>query len=147
VIIILIAIDFITKYMAMLYLSAPIFIMDIITLHFVKNHGIGFSLLSNKSNLYQICFGILAIIISLIILYKIEIKDNITNISIKLIAAGGLSNGIDRILTLGVTDFIGLNYYKKYFIFCNMADIYLTIGAFLIILEPLINKYLNNLKK
>lgn len=52
-----------------------------------------------------------------------------------LIVAGGLGNMMDRVLYGGVRDFILLSYDKFSWPIFNFADIYLTIGGLLILLE------------
>jgi signal peptidase II len=55
--------------------------------------------------------------------------------SIELIAAGGISNLIDRFIYNGVIDFISLSFFGTHLFVCNLADIYITLGAIMLLLR------------
>jgi lipoprotein signal peptidase len=54
-----------------------------------------------------------------------------------LILSGGFSNWLDRLLYGGVRDVI---YYPVFDFYGNMADIYLTIGACVILYQSVVNR-------
>lgn len=56
-------------------------------------------------------------------------KNAVSVISLSLILAGGIGNFIDRIFYSAVIDFIDVGFWPSF----NLADSFLTIGAFLII--------------
>jgi len=62
---------------------------------------------------------------------KKEVRTAIKDISIALILAGAIGNGIERIFVGEVIDFIGVKYFSVF----NFADIYITLGALLYLYE------------
>lgn len=131
IIIVWILLDLFTKYLANIYLQNKINILwDFLFFKYIENPWIAFWITINS-------FLLKIITISLIILifyyYIDEKKKNINNklldISFSFILAGAIWNGIERIFNSYVIDFIWI----KYFSIFNLADTYITIGAFIYI--------------
>ena len=104
------------------------------SIDYVKNYGAAFNLLSGS----RIILSIISVIISIILLYFILNKKNISNIhlfSYSFILGGTIGNGLDRVFKGYVIDFINLNFIK--FPIFNIADISINIG-FILILYSLI---------
>ena len=57
-----------------------------------------------------------------------------------LISSGALGNAVDRIYFGGVIDFIDIFMYNFHWPAFNFADIFITIGVFVLILENFFNK-------
>lgn len=132
---ILIAIDQITKSLALKYLhnNKPyVIINNVLELTYVENRGAAFGILQNKQVLFYILTIIVLIVISTL-LYKIDdIKSNLLYfIFLILIFSGAIGNFIDRVKNKYVIDFI---YFKPIdFPVFNFADIYITIACILMI--------------
>lgn len=133
--IILVAIDQVTKSLALKYLynkESVVLIDNVLELVYVENRGAAFGILQNK----QILFSILTVIVLiylLFLLYKTSLcKKNIPLIIfIILIFSGAVGNFIDRIRNKYVVDMI---YFKPIdFPVFNFADICITIGCVLLI--------------
>lgn len=135
VFIILIGLDQLTKYLAISFLkgneSIPI-IKNIFELSYVENKGAAFGIFQNKGVFLTI---IALIILGIIICYYRKIpnnkKYNIIRFTLILIMTGAIGNVIDRVLYGYVVDFL---YFKLIdFPVFNMADSYVSIGAFLLL--------------
>lgn len=133
-VLILIILDQITKYFAMLYLqpigSFPI-IPDIFEFAYVENRGAAFGILQNQRWLF---IGITFIVIGIMIYYYFRIpnekKYRWLQLSFILIISGAVGNLIDRIRFSYVVDFF---YFKLIdFPVFNAADCYVVIGTILL---------------
>ncbi len=135
-VILLVALDQFTKYLACEYLQdKPAFkIIDgILELNFLKNSGAAFGMLQNQ----KVFFILVAVLILLIIAYVLfrmpdDKKYNVMHFLLALIASGAAGNMIDRIRQDYVVDFI-------YFVIINfpifnVADIYVTVLTFLFVI-------------
>tara|TARA_S200000501_G_C20673202_1_gene677280 strand:- start:359 stop:820 length:462 start_codon:yes stop_codon:yes gene_type:complete len=97
---------------------------------YVKNFGAAFNLLSGS----RVFLSLISIIITLILLYLIINKNNISFIdllSYSFILGGTVGNGLDRIIRGYVIDFINLKFID--FPVFNVADVSINIGLILII--------------
>ena len=100
----------------------------------IKNYGAAFNIFSGS----RIFLSIVSVFISFIILYLMlrnQSTKTINLYSYSFILGGSIGNGIDRITTGYVVDFIKLNFIN--FPVFNLADISINIG-FLFILYSLV---------
>ena len=100
----------------------------------IKNYGAAFNIFSGS----RIFLSIVSVFISFIILYLMlrnQSTKTINLYSYSFILGGSLGNGIDRITTGYVVDFIKLNFIN--FPVFNLADISINIG-FLFIMYSLV---------
>ena len=117
-----------------------VYINDFINLDLVWNTGIGFGLLSSNSSLIYNSISALIGIILIIIVFMI-IKSNLfEKILYSVILGGALGNFYDRIVYFAVPDFIDFHYERFHWFTFNIADIFITIGIFLLILKELFLK-------
>ncbi len=126
----LILLDQVSKYWAEHFLatSKVHLVGDFLMLSFVKNTGIAFSM-----PIEGIVLKILtvALIIGIgVYFHRYEKHKNLplVRLGYVLILSGAISNGLERVFVGSVTDFIAV----KYFAIFNFADIFITIGAFLL---------------
>jgi len=105
---------------------------------FVYNPGIAFGLNFASGPVYLV----LAIIITIFIIW-LAIKENrkLSFFSYCIIIGGALGNIFDRVYRGYVVDFIdiGINENLRWFVF-NLADSFITIGIFLLILDSFSKK-------
>ncbi|MBR5343458.1 MAG: signal peptidase II [Oscillospiraceae bacterium] len=105
----------------------------------VKNEGGAFSFLAdmNVTVVFIAAAGVVALL-TIILLATNLVKGGLGRWSLVFIAAGGLSNAIDRLLNDGaVLDMIKLDFLAKRginFPYFNVADIFITVFSFLLIL-------------
>ena len=134
--ILLVLADFITKYFVSnnLLINQQIKINYFLDLVYVQNFGISFGLLSGSIPYWLLAF--IAFIVLLIIFY-LFIKSNnfIEKIAYFAIISGAFSNIIDRTINGFVVDFISLHYRNFFWPSFNLADIYITIGIIMLLLN------------
>tara|TARA_B100000767_G_scaffold244748_1_gene243198 strand:+ start:551 stop:1045 length:495 start_codon:yes stop_codon:yes gene_type:complete len=125
--------------------SVDIYVTSYLNLFLIWNKGIAFGLLSmNKTIIYNtITFVIILIII--LILFMMWKNNNIQRYFLTLVAGGAIGNLYDRIVYSAVPDFIDLHFYEFHWFVFNVADIFITVGVFCLILVELFynNKIIN----
>ena len=112
--------------------SIPI-IQDVFHLTYCENTGAAFSLLENKT-IFFIIIGILVIFY----IFKYLIKEEITSlekISYILLTGGIVGNLIDRIIYGYVVDYLRFIIFGYNFPIFNLADICITLGVILLIIN------------
>ena len=108
----------------------------ILDLVYAWNYGISFGLLQNYYQYSNLSFLILNSIIICYLGYQaIKPSSHLFFLGLTTIIGGALGNLIDRIFRGAVFDFIYFNYYEYDFPAFNLADSFITIGAFLIMSE------------
>ena len=124
--------------------SVDIYLTSYLNLYLIWNKGIAFGLLSmNESMIYNIITLIIGIII-IVILIMLWRNDNIQRYFLILIVGGALGNFYDRIIYTAVPDFIDLHFKGFHWFVFNVADIFITVGVFCLILVELF--YNNKIK-
>ena len=119
--------------------SVDIYLTSYLNLYLIWNKGIAFGLLSiNEIVIYNIITVIIGIII-IVILFMLWRNDNIQRYFLVLIAGGALGNFYDRIYYTAVPDFIDLHFKGFHWFVFNVADIFITVGIFCLILVELFN--------
>ena len=134
-------IDRISKYyilkLAEVEGSVDMYITSYLNLFLIWNKGVAFGLLSmNESIVYNLVTIIISLII-IIILFMMIKNDNIQRYFLALLAGGALGNLYDRIVYAAVPDFIDLHYQGFHWFVFNVADIFITVGVFCLILVEL----------
>jgi len=119
--------------------SMDIYVTSYLNLYLIWNKGIAFGLFSmNESIVYNFITIIIAIII-LIIFFMMWKNDNIQRFFLAIVAGGALGNFYDRIIYTAVPDFIDIHFQGFHWFVFNVADIFITIGVFCLILVELFN--------
>ena len=123
--------------------GVDVYITPYLNLFLIWNKGIAFGLFSIDGS---ITYNIITIIIGLIIiaiLFMMLKNNNIQSYFFALVVGGALGNFYDRIVYTSVPDFIDLHFYGFHWFVFNVADIFITIGVFCLILVEL---FFNNKK-
>jgi signal peptidase II len=125
--------------------SVDIYIAPYLNLFLIWNKGIAFGLLSIDGSIIYNSITILIGFIIISILFMMLKNNNIQRYFFALIAGGALGNFYDRIVYTAVPDFIDLHFYGFHWFVFNVADIFITIGVFCLILVELFfnNKNIN----
>jgi len=100
----------------------------------VWNSGIGFGLFSFDQSVFYNSITTLILLVNLIIIYMILKTENYTKYFYILILGGSVGNLFDRIYYSAVPDFIDLNYNGYHWFIFNVADVFITIGIFCLII-------------
>jgi len=112
------------------------------------NSGAAFSFLANESGWQRWFFAIIALIVSVIIFFwikRLQKHERWVAIALALVLGGALGNLWDR-LTLGyVVDFLDFYYQNSvqkamHWPAFNIADMAISIGAFMLIIDALFSK-------
>ena len=123
--------------------SVDIYISPYLNLSLIWNKGIAFGLFSIDGSIIYNFITILIALIIITILFLMLKNNNIQGYFFALIAGGALGNFYDRIVYSAVPDFIDLHFYGFHWFVFNVADIFITIGVFCLILVEL---FFNNKK-
>jgi signal peptidase II len=134
----IIAIDQITKYFVISYLtpSDSIEIFPFLHLVIVRNTGAAFGMFRNFGSTFFVGISVLAVIFIVYLL----IKSSYNFIGLSLVLGGAIGNLIDRILYGKVVDFIDFSIGKFHWYTFNVADSSLTVGIIVIFLISLFRK-------
>ena len=136
--VLLILLDLVSKYLVFNYIDLYQFIkitpfFDITHIH---NFGVSFGLFSGTiSSTYLIIIGLL--VVFLIIYLLVNAQDKLEQWGLFIIICGALANIIDRYINGYVIDFIYLHINQYYWPAFNFADIYISIGIIMILLNVL----------
>lgn len=102
---------------------------DVLHFTYVKNEGAAFGMLKDQRWLFMV-FSSVAIVALMIYLFRFCPKKNMIRIPLAMIIGGGIGNMIDRIFLGYVVDFIDVT--LIHFAVFNVADSFVTVGAFLL---------------
>lgn len=137
IILMITAVDQLTKSLATDYLKgAPSYkIVDgVFELSYLENDGAAWGMLDNAPWVFKTVSTVTIIAITLYVALSKEISQ-LTVTALAFIAGGGVGNMIDRIISGYVVDFF--NFCLIDFPVFNVADIFVTIGAGLLIIDLL----------
>jgi len=112
-------------------------ISSFINLHLIWNKGIAFGLFSYGEKFeYNLLTGLIIMIIAIVFWMIIKTK-GLEKYGFLMILGGALGNIFDRLYYSAVPDFIDI-YYKNFhwFVF-NVADIFITVGVLMLIINEI----------
>ncbi len=144
ILILLVSLDIVTKNLVFNYIDLYDFIpiLFFLELTHIHNFGVSFGFLSGiVSPWILILIGLL--VVGFITYLMFNSKDLLEKWGLFIIISGAISNIIDRIINGYVIDFIYLHISNFYWPAFNFADIYISIGILMVIIN-IINKFKNN---
>ena len=116
------------------------FINNFLNIDLIWNIGIGFGLLSTDTSLiYNLITFVIGVVI-IILLYFYTKAKTIEKIMYSIIIGGALGNFYDRLIYNAVPDFIDLHYNNFHWFTFNVADIFITIGILIFVVQELFAK-------
>ncbi len=125
-------------------LGSEIFSSKFLNIHLIWNEGIAFGLFSfSETYFYNLISIIIAIIIFALLIMIIRSK-GFKRFFLIFILGGALGNFYDRLIYKAVPDFIDFHVNDFHWFIFNVADIFISIGVFFVILYEIID---NNLEK
>ena len=119
--------------------GSEIFSSKFLNINLIWNEGIAFGLFSFNEDFF---YNILTIIILIIIfiIFIITIKSNgFKKYALLMILGGALGNFFDRVIYRSVPDFIDFHVGQFHWFIFNVADIFITVGVFFMILLEFTN--------
>ena len=123
---------------------SQIFSSKFLDIHLIWNEGIAFGLLSfSEKYFYNLISTIIAIIIFILFLMIIRSK-GLKKLLLISILGGAIGNFYDRMVHKAVPDFIDFHINDFHWFIFNIADIFISIGVFFMILYEIID---NNSEK
>jgi len=120
--------------------NQSIFVNDYLNFELVWNTGISFGLLSQNANIYYHLISLLIFIVIVFLIHLIIKAIFVEKILFSLILGGALGNFYDRLIYFAVPDFIDFHINDFHWFTFNIADIFITLGIILIIIQDLIYK-------
>jgi signal peptidase II len=121
-----------------------IYVTQYLNFYLIWNKGIAFGLFAfNKSFIYSV-ITIVIFVITIIILVMILKNKGLKKYALLVVFSGSLGNLFDRIYYSAVPDFIDLHVNGYHWFVFNVADIFITIGIILLIVDE---AFFNNNKK
>tara|TARA_B100000586_G_scaffold268406_2_gene244921 strand:- start:121 stop:612 length:492 start_codon:yes stop_codon:yes gene_type:complete len=112
-----------------------LFLNDFLNITLNWNRGIGFGLLSfDATTIYHLISALILLII-IYLIYLMVISDNAGKFIIALIVGGAVGNLFDRLTYFAVPDFIDFHIGTYHWFTFNVADIFISIGIFLMIIK------------
>ena len=118
--------------------GVDVYITPYLNLFLIWNKGIAFGLFSIDANIIYNSITVLIGLIIITILFMMLKNNNMQGHFFALIVGGALGNIYDRIVYTAVPDFIDLHFYDFHWFVFNVADIFITIGVFCLILVELL---------
>ena len=114
--------------------GSEIFLSEYLNIILIWNEGIAFGLLSfYQENLYNLLTFLIILIIFFILVMTFK-SSGLKKIALIMILGGALGNVFDRILYKDVLDFLDLHIGNFHWFVFNVADIFITLGIFFMIL-------------
>jgi signal peptidase II len=140
--VVVIVLDQASKWAALKYLTRHVEmpLLPFLNLTLVYNTGAAFGFLSGASgwqNVFFIAVAVVASVIVVLMLRRLEAKDMQLVVALTLVLGGALGNLIDRLLHGYVIDFIDFYIGSWHFWTFNVADSAITIGAILLVLDSI----------
>ncbi len=104
----------------------------------VWNRGISYGLLGNLPQ--PAIMVILGVALAMLVWWWTTAKDFLPRLGLALALGGALSNIVDRVFYGAVADFFHLFWGDRAFFVFNLADLAITLGALILILDTLLPK-------
>ena len=111
-----------------------------LNIRLIWNEGIAFGLLSFDDKALYHSLSLLILVIILVIIYMIIKSEGLKKFSLMLILGGALGNFYDRIAYGAVPDFIDFHVNGFHWFIFNIADIFISIGVFALIVLEIFDK-------
>ena len=111
-------------------------IPNFFSIYYLKNTGAAFSILQDSAAFLVILSALILLVLNNYIDKEKELN-KISEISLGMVIGGIFGNMIDRIINHYVTDFISFRIFNYNFPVFNIADIGITVGVFLLLINVL----------
>ena len=120
--------------------NSIIFLTSFLNFDLIWNDGIAFGLLGfDNPTSYNLVTFIIGLVI-LVVFYFMTISNNYMSYFYSMVAGGALGNFIDRIRFSAVPDFIDFHIGNYHWFVFNIADVFITLGIFCLIIVEFFSK-------
>ena len=120
--------------------NQSIFVNEYLNFELIWNTGIGFGLFSQNANIYYHLISLLIFSVIIFLVYLTSKASFLEKILFSLVLGGAVGNFYDRLIYFAVPDFIDFHINNFHWFTFNIADIFITLGIILIIVQDLIFK-------
>ncbi|MDO5714951.1 MAG: signal peptidase II [Tissierellia bacterium] len=135
--------DQVSKFMVTTYLRGQppkSIIGEFFQFYYLENTGAAFGILKGSRTIFFIITIIVLFVLFGILLRDYHNTSTILKISFALIIGGTIGNFIDRIRLHYVVDFISIKIFDYNFAIFNLADTYIVLGTFLLMIIVLLHE-------
>ena len=136
-------VDRVSKYLILDYFEnlneQSITISNYLSLKLIWNDGVAFGLFSFNEKIYYNILTAIIFLIILIISWLFFRSKNIEKIGYSLIIGGAIGNLTDRLIFRSVIDFIDLHVNNYHWFIFNFADIFISFGITLLIINEFVS--------
>lgn len=145
IVLLIVILDQLTKLAAIKHLKGQkpyVLIENFLQLDYLENYGAAFGILQNQKIFFIIVTSIVLVGI-IIVFVKYSAHFNIfMNLGLTMLMGGAIGNFIDRIRLSYVVDFISVKLWGNLnFPVFNLADMFIVVGTFLIVVLVSFNVY------
>ena len=128
--------EYVCKYLFTMPNQEADFMKGFIDFYYIENTGAGFGVLSGNT----LALSIITIIVVagiMVFLMLAQNQNEWLRISLIFVSAGGIGNVVDRLGLGYVRDFLKFTFWPQFAVF-NVADAFVTVGAFMLIVVLII---------
>ena len=122
------------------YEQYGISITSFLNFNLIWNEGIAFGLFSFDEKLYYNFLTIFICLITVVIIWLMFRSSGFEKLGYMMIIGGSLGNIFDRIFYSAVPDFIDIHINNFHWFIFNVADIFISIGIFFLIIFEIFGK-------
>lgn len=133
----LVLIDQSSKFLVVKFLKgqAPLEIINnFLNFYYLENRGAAFGILQEQKLLFTIITLVVLVVLFSILFKNYKKRSFLLKLSLSLIIGGTIGNFIDRIRLGYVIDFISTKIFNYDFAVFNLADAFIVVGTFLLII-------------
>ena len=124
--------------------NSEIYSSKFLNIHLIWNEGIAFGLFSFSEDYLYNSLTFLIFIVIIFIIIIIRKSDLLRKYALLLVLGGALGNFFDRLIYKSVPDFIDFHVGNFHWFIFNVADIFITLGIFFMVIIELFNKEKKN---
>tara|TARA_Y100000768_G_C23899767_1_gene644451 strand:+ start:220 stop:711 length:492 start_codon:yes stop_codon:yes gene_type:complete len=119
------------------FFGSEIYSSKFLNISLIWNDGIAFGLFSFDDKILYNILTIIILIIILVLIFMIINNQDVKKYSLLMILGGALGNFFDRLFYKAVPDFLDFHIGSYHWFIFNIADIFITIGVFFMIIIEL----------
>ena len=120
--------------------KTEIILFPFLNINLIWNEGIAFGLFSFDDKSYYNLLTFLILMVIMIVFFMFLNSRGVERYAFLMIIGGSLGNIFDRLIHSKVPDFIDIHYENYHWFIFNVADIFITIGVFILITNELFLK-------